>query len=184
MSYHNSLVSRQSFYYVNNITILSMSHHHFNERERDMHLIASTSLYSIIHILKLIWLHCFLLSFYSPRFRGTLGACFSTTLGSVLHELFHTFDLGHTENGVMGRGFDNIYKIFLDTSFDKSKSSTESSRTIQDTIQFQEVLQPESLSERLLAQNKKKGCIVVKKVDDVGDTVLEKSCVVLLCYHK
>lgn len=45
--------------------------------------------------------------------RGTLGYCFSTTLGSVLHELCHTFDLGHTENGVMGRGFDNIHKVFL-----------------------------------------------------------------------
>lgn len=45
-------------------------------------------------------------------FRGTLGSCFSTTLGSVLHELCHTFDLGHTDNGIMGRGFDNIYKVF------------------------------------------------------------------------
>lgn len=45
--------------------------------------------------------------------RGTLGYCFATTLGSVLHELCHTFDLGHTEYGVMGRGFDNIHKVFL-----------------------------------------------------------------------
>ncbi|XP_064210811.1 uncharacterized protein LOC107397428 [Tribolium castaneum] len=46
-------------------------------------------------------------------YRGTLGACFSTTLGSVLHELCHTFDLGHTEKGIMGRGFDDIYKVFV-----------------------------------------------------------------------
>lgn len=45
--------------------------------------------------------------------RGTLGYCFSTTLGSVLHEICHTFDLGHTESGIMGRGFDNMHKVFL-----------------------------------------------------------------------
>lgn len=45
-------------------------------------------------------------------FRGTKGACFSTTLGSVLHELCHTFDLGHTKDGIMGRGFDNINRVF------------------------------------------------------------------------
>ncbi|XP_050666563.1 uncharacterized protein LOC126966502 [Leptidea sinapis] len=46
-------------------------------------------------------------------YRGTLGGCFATTLGSVLHELGHTFDLGHTKDGIMGRGFDNIDRIFL-----------------------------------------------------------------------
>ncbi|CAG9585603.1 unnamed protein product [Danaus chrysippus] len=46
-------------------------------------------------------------------YRGTLGACFATTLGSVFHELGHTFDLGHTKDGIMGRGFDNIDRVFL-----------------------------------------------------------------------
>ncbi|GBP71128.1 Putative zinc metalloproteinase YIL108W [Eumeta japonica] len=46
-------------------------------------------------------------------YRGTLGGCFATTLGSVLHELGHTFDLGHTKDGIMGRGFDCIDRIFI-----------------------------------------------------------------------
>ncbi|XP_039292784.1 putative uncharacterized protein DDB_G0282133 [Nilaparvata lugens] len=46
-------------------------------------------------------------------FRGTYGGCFSTTLGSVCHELGHTFDLGHSRDGIMGRGFDNIDMVFL-----------------------------------------------------------------------
>ncbi|RZF31884.1 hypothetical protein LSTR_LSTR015456 [Laodelphax striatellus] len=46
-------------------------------------------------------------------FRGTYGGCFSTTLGSVCHELGHTFDLGHSREGIMGRGFDNIDMVFL-----------------------------------------------------------------------
>lgn len=45
-------------------------------------------------------------------YRGTFGGCFSTTLGSVFHELGHTFDLGHTKDGIMGRGFDNIDRVF------------------------------------------------------------------------
>ncbi|KAH1000413.1 hypothetical protein HUJ04_000324 [Dendroctonus ponderosae] len=46
-------------------------------------------------------------------YRGTLGASFSTTLGAVLHELFHCFDLGHSRGGVMGRGFDQISRFYV-----------------------------------------------------------------------
>uniref|UniRef100_A0A1B6D7B1 Uncharacterized protein n=1 Tax=Clastoptera arizonana TaxID=38151 RepID=A0A1B6D7B1_9HEMI len=45
--------------------------------------------------------------------RGTYGACFSTTLGAACHELGHTFDLGHSNQGIMSRGFDNIHLVFL-----------------------------------------------------------------------
>jgi len=30
----------------------------------------------------------------------------------VWHELGHTFDLGHSKYGIMGRGFDNVHLIF------------------------------------------------------------------------
>lgn len=56
--------------------------------------------------------------------RGTLGACFSTTLGAVLHELCHTFDLGHTEDGVMGRGFNNIQNVFLPSSLEITQTNS------------------------------------------------------------
>jgi len=46
-------------------------------------------------------------------YRGTYGSCFSTTLGSVCHELGHTFDLGHPRHGIMGRGFDNVHLVFV-----------------------------------------------------------------------
>ncbi|XP_046680773.1 putative zinc metalloproteinase C607.06c [Homalodisca vitripennis] len=46
-------------------------------------------------------------------YRGTFGSCFSTTLGSVCHELGHTFDLGHPRQGIMGRGFDNVHLVFV-----------------------------------------------------------------------
>jgi hypothetical protein len=50
------------------------------------------------------------------NYRGTHGGCLATTLGSVLHELGHTFDLGHTQTGIMGRGFDYIDRVFVSTT--------------------------------------------------------------------
>ena len=44
--------------------------------------------------------------------RGTYGGCFATTLGAMVHELGHTLDLGHTENGIMARGFDVMDRFF------------------------------------------------------------------------
>lgn len=61
-------------------------------------------------------------------YRGTYGSCFSTTLGSALHELGHTFDLGHSSDGIMGRGFDNIDLVFTvpfkDNNENKCSSKT------------------------------------------------------------
>jgi len=45
-------------------------------------------------------------------YRGTVGGSFATTLGSVLHELGHCFDLGHTGEGIMARGFDDLDLFF------------------------------------------------------------------------
>lgn len=47
------------------------------------------------------------------NYRGTHGGCLATTLGSVLHELGHTFDLGHTRQGIMGRGFNHVDRVFV-----------------------------------------------------------------------
>ena len=44
--------------------------------------------------------------------RGTYGGCFATTLGALVHELGHSLDLGHTENGIMARGFDDMDRFF------------------------------------------------------------------------
>uniref|UniRef100_A0A224YLT2 Metalloprotease n=1 Tax=Rhipicephalus zambeziensis TaxID=60191 RepID=A0A224YLT2_9ACAR len=46
------------------------------------------------------------------NYRGTLSACYSSTLGGVLHELGHTFGLGHTTDGIMGHGFHDISCIY------------------------------------------------------------------------
>ncbi|XP_069966818.1 uncharacterized protein [Bactrocera oleae] len=46
------------------------------------------------------------------NYRRTYGGVYATTLGAVVHEIGHTFDLGHTKDGVMGNGFDYINRVF------------------------------------------------------------------------
>uniref|UniRef100_A0A182MJ47 Uncharacterized protein n=1 Tax=Anopheles culicifacies TaxID=139723 RepID=A0A182MJ47_9DIPT len=50
------------------------------------------------------------------NYRRTYGGCFATTLGSVCHEMGHTFDLGHTpDSSIMGDGFDALDNVFVGT---------------------------------------------------------------------
>ncbi|CAH1131399.1 unnamed protein product [Ceutorhynchus assimilis] len=114
-------------------------------------------------------------------YRGTQGSCFSTTLGSVLHELYHTFDLGHTKTGVMGRGFDNISKFF---TFEDDDNQEEHFKAFQAQIEFKEEFESDMLSERLHNESKRKDFQVIKKIEDNDWTVLTKSCAVILAYHK
>ncbi len=51
-------------------------------------------------------------------FRNKNWSVYSTTLGSLLHEFSHIFDLGHNLDGIMSRGFDDLYKFFI-VDFDK-----------------------------------------------------------------
>lgn len=45
-------------------------------------------------------------------YRGTHWANYATGIGAFLHELGHTFGLGHAETGIMGRGFDDMNRLF------------------------------------------------------------------------
>ncbi|KAG5672108.1 hypothetical protein PVAND_002263 [Polypedilum vanderplanki] len=51
------------------------------------------------------------------NYRKTYGGNFSTTLGSLVHEIGHLFDLGHTENGLMGNDIDHVHRFFLCQNF-------------------------------------------------------------------
>lgn len=44
-------------------------------------------------------------------FRGTFWANYATGLGAFLHELGHTFGLGHATSGIMSRGFDDMNRL-------------------------------------------------------------------------
>ncbi|XP_064620229.1 uncharacterized protein LOC135483347 [Lineus longissimus] len=45
-------------------------------------------------------------------YRQYYWANYATGLGASLHELGHTFDLGHTTTGIMARGFDDLHRVF------------------------------------------------------------------------
>lgn len=47
------------------------------------------------------------------NYRRTYGGCFATTLGALVHELGHCFDLAHTETGLMGNDVDFMNRFFL-----------------------------------------------------------------------
>lgn len=70
-------------------------------------------------------------------------ACYATGLGATLHELGHTFDLGHTRKGIMGRGFDDIHKFFIvdmfyyDSPFQKKYNPFyQKSPELEQTVEF------------------------------------------------
>ncbi|KAH8308479.1 hypothetical protein KR044_005445 [Drosophila immigrans] len=45
------------------------------------------------------------------NYRRSYGGVYASTLGAVCHELGHCFDLGHTQEGVMGHGFDYLNRV-------------------------------------------------------------------------
>lgn len=51
------------------------------------------------------------------NYRKTYGGCFSTFLGSLIHEMGHTFDLAHTSTGIMGTDIDYVHRFFLCQNF-------------------------------------------------------------------
>ena len=57
-----------------------------------------------------------------PCFCLRQGGKKATTLGAMIHELGHTLDLGHTENGIMARGFDDMDRFFTICPTAKSDS--------------------------------------------------------------
>lgn len=50
--------------------------------------------------------------------RGTFWACYSSGLGATLHELLHTFDLGHSKKGIMASGFHEFQRELIETNRD------------------------------------------------------------------
>jgi hypothetical protein len=49
----------------------------------------------------------------NSNYRKTYGGCFATSLGSIIHEVGHIFDLAHTETGLMGNDIDFVHRFFL-----------------------------------------------------------------------
>ncbi|GJQ84927.1 hypothetical protein Trydic_g15405, partial [Trypoxylus dichotomus] len=111
-------------------------------------------------------------------YRGTYGTCFTTTLGSVLHELCHTFDLGHTQDGIMDRGFDNVHKFFIVTNSNVS-GDEESVALKSKCLAVNSLVNSNSI---IRNPNRVQNSRPRKKSED--DTHFTRSCSVILSYHK
>lgn len=46
------------------------------------------------------------------NYRRTIGGVYASTLGALIHEIAHIFNCGHTEEGIMGKGFDYVNRLF------------------------------------------------------------------------
>ena len=125
--------------------------------------------------------------------RHTWGACLSTSLGSVVHELGHCFDLVHTDAGVMARGFDDIDRYF--TLADSEKPSANqtvqkpsSKLTIvrfeskQNAPRFTKISQTNPGSELMGRYYHKQNDEQMRS--DFGGCFFARQCALILFYHR
>lgn len=117
------------------------------------------------------------------NYRKTYGGCFSTTLGSLLHEICHTWDLAHTATGMMGNDIDFIHRFFLNQNFTDvmPERNVKSCNLVPNN-------QPNILPHhRKLTKLKKPGGNFLNKYHQQKDsdmTFFEQNCLVTLYYHK
>jgi Putative peptidase family len=118
--------------------------------------------------------------FDDSNYRKTYGGCFSTSLGSLIHEMGHLFDLGHTINGLMGNDIDFAHRFFLNENFTENVSK----RTL--SICQQQSLAPENaMSNRLTKFKKENGFLEKYHQQKSSDmTFYEQNCLVTLYHHK
>eukprot|EP00095_Tigriopus_kingsejongensis_P012154 maker-scaffold481_size160081-snap-gene-0.15 protein:Tk12154 transcript:maker-scaffold481_size160081-snap-gene-0.15-mRNA-1 annotation:"zinc metalloproteinase" len=68
-------------------------------------------------------------------YRGTIGGCFASSLGAIIHEVGHCLELEHTQDGIMARGFDDLDFFFSvlseTTSHNIAQTCTSLSRGLQ-----------------------------------------------------
>lgn len=115
------------------------------------------------------------------NYRHTYAGCYSTTLGSLCHELCHTFDLGHTFTGIMGKDFDFVGRFFL------TKILTENipDRQVKKHTSFKS--RTENVNCQKLTKIRKPGQQFLEKYHQQKDndmTFFEKNCCIILFYHK
>jgi len=98
---------------------------------------------------------------------STAGGCFAATLGAMVHELGHCFDLGHTLEGVMGDGFRDA-DVFLGTREDHQNDQISVSTAAANS------------GSSFLSHYRRRR----KMAESGGRFFWADSCAVILAYHK
>lgn len=122
------------------------------------------------------------------NYRGTLSACYSSSLGGVLHEMGHTFGLGHTHEGIMGHGFHDISHVYTvsncdaETVWDNFSSLVQSSVNVDSTPEGG--AEPRRIRLTTLKPKGQPGCTEEQKHrTSLSGAKWSRSCAIILSHH-
>lgn len=112
------------------------------------------------------------------NYRRTFGGCFATNLGSLCHELGHVMDLGHTEDGIMGRSFDAVDKMFVNGDVERGEGGGVK-------VLPKRSFQPNPNSSRFTAV-KTSGSVLKDylKEKECNGVYFTENCIAILAHHK
>lgn len=113
------------------------------------------------------------------NYRRTYGGCFATFLGSLIHEMGHIFDLGHTNSGLMGTDIDYVHRFFLCQYFTEIMPKRNISNC-------QQMRKDESIISNRVTKIKKNGIYMEKYHEQKNNdlTFFEPNCLITLKNHK
>lgn len=116
------------------------------------------------------------------NYRKTYGGCFSTSLGSLVHELGHIFDLAHTETGLMGNDIDYVHRFFLSENFTEILPK----RIVRNCQVNQKCNSKASSNQRFTKLKKPGGQFLEKYHQQKGNdmTFFEPNCLITLYFHR
>lgn len=114
--------------------------------------------------------------------RNTYGGCYATALGSICHEIGHIFDLGHTNDGIMGNDIDYVNRVFTTEKCPRDLPRRMVSKCSHDRNTESKT----NTNQRRLTTIKKTNSILnnyhCRKNDDL--TFLAENCAITLNFHK
>lgn len=115
------------------------------------------------------------------NYRRTYGGCFATSLGSLIHEMGHIFDLAHTETGLMGSDIDYVHRFFLSENFTEILPK----RAVRSCQLMEQKAKTNSNSR--FTKLKKPGGVFLEKYHQQKDndmTFFEPNCLITLWNHR
>lgn len=115
------------------------------------------------------------------NYRRTYGGCFATSLGALVHEIGHIFDLAHTETGLMGNDIDYTHRFFLSEIFTEILP-----KRIVRSCQLNNQDNSQRLNNHKFTKIKKPGGVFLEKYYEQKDndmTFFEPNCLITLCFH-
>lgn len=116
------------------------------------------------------------------NYRQTYGGTFASSLGSLVHEIGHCFDLAHTESGLMGADIDFVHRFFLSEIFTEVLPE----RCVRN-CQLVKQSEAKNVANQRITKIKKPGGIFLEKYYEQKNsdlTFFEPNCLITLWFHR